>query len=272
MPGSSHRYRDWKVGGHGSVNLHKSVVISCDTYYYGLARDMGIDLIHSFMTNFGFGQRSGIDIEGELPGNLPSPAWKLKRFKQPWWPGETVIVGIGQGYMLATPLQLAYATATLANNGVAVKPHLVKTIEDRRTGALRHRQLQVAHKIDLKPEHLEIVKAAMIDVTRPGGTASRAGAGAEYAIAGKTGTAQVIGIKQNQRYVESRIAERHRDHALFVAFAPADDPKIALGILVENGGHGGSVAAPIARQVMDFHLLGKKPAAPVVAEEEEGSD
>lgn len=272
LPGSSHRYRDWKVGGHGAVNLHKSVVISCDTYYYGLAKDMGIDLIRSFMTNFGFGQRSGIDIEGELPGNLPSPAWKQKRFKQPWWPGETVIVGIGQGYMLATPLQLAYATATLANNGTAIKPHLVKTIEDRKTGALRYARTQVAHRIELKPEHLQLVKAAMVDVTRPGGTASRAGAGAEYTIAGKTGTAQVIGIKQNQRYVESRVAERHRDHALFVAFAPAEDPKIALGILVENGGHGGSVAAPIARQVMDFHLLGKRPVAPVVAEEEEGGD
>lgn len=272
LPGSSHRYRDWKVGGHGAVNLHKSVVISCDTYYYGLANDLGIERIHEFMTHFGFGQKSGIDIDGELGGNLPSPAWKLKRFKQPWWPGETVIVGIGQGYMLTTPLQLAFATATLANNGVALKPHLVKTIEDRKTGALRYVKPQITHRIELKPEHLELVKAAMVDVTRPGGTAARAGAGAEYTIAGKTGTAQVIGIKQNQRYVESRVAERHRDHALFVAFAPAEDPKIALGILVENGGHGGSVAAPIARQVMDFYLLGKKPAAPVVAGEDEGAD
>lgn len=174
--------------------------------------------------------------------------------------------------MLATPLQLAFATATLANNGVAIKPHLVQTIEDRKTGALRYLKPQIAHRINLKQENIDLVKAAMVDVTRPGGTASRASAGAEYTIAGKTGTAQVVGIKQNQRYIESRVAERNRDHALFIAFAPAENPKIALGILVENGGHGGSVAAPIARQVMDFYLLGKKPAAPVVPEEEAAAD
>jgi penicillin-binding protein 2 len=259
LPGSSHHYRDWKAGGHGSVDLHKSIVISCDTYYYGLAVDMGIDAIASFMKHFGFGSKSGIDIEGELQGILPSPEWKMKRFKQKWFTGDTVSVGIGQGYNLTTPLQLAVATAALANNGQLMRPHMVRSIQDSKTGQIRTLAPEARDIWPIKPENLERVKAAMVDVTRPGGTASRASAGAEYLIAGKTGTAQVVGMKQGQKYVESQVAERHRDHALFIAFAPADNPRIALAILVENGGHGGSTAAPIARTVMDYYLLGKLP-------------
>jgi penicillin-binding protein 2 len=273
LPGISHRYRDWKPGGHGIVDLHKSIVVSCDTYYYSLATDMGVDLIYKFLSPFGFGKRTGIDIEGELPGILPSQEWKQKRFKQRWYQGDTVSVGIGQGYNLATPLQLAYATATLANNGVAMTPRLVKAIKNSQTGGARELTPQALHEVDFKREHLELVKAAMVDVLRPGGTAALAAKGAGYVIAGKTGTAQVIGMKQGEKYVESRIAERFRDHALFVAFAPAESPKLALAVLVENGGHGGSAAAPIARQVFDYYLLGKKPSKPAEeAPEESESD
>jgi penicillin-binding protein 2 len=263
LPGSSHRYRDWKAGGHGSVDLKKSIVISCDTYYYGLAVDLGIDNIYNFISHFGFGRKTGIDIEGEAAGVLPSQDWKRKRFKQKWYTGDTVSVGIGQGYNLATPLQLAAATATLANNGLAMRPHLVRSIQDSKTNQVQAIPPKVADKLPLKPENLALVQAAMVDVTRPGGTAAQAGANSTYQMAGKTGTAQVIGMKQTEKYVESRVAERHRDHALFIAYAPADDPKIALAILVENGGHGGSTAAPIARKVFDFYLLGKRPEAPV---------
>ncbi len=269
LPGNTHRYRDWKAGGHGSVDLHKSIVISCDTYYYGLAVDMGIDNITSFMSHFGFGRKSGIDIEGEQIGVLPSQAWKMKRFKQKWYTGDTVSVGIGQGYNLATPLQLAVATAALANNGQLMRPRMVKSIQDNKTGQTRTLEPEITDSLPLKAENLARVNAAMVDVTRPGGTAARAGAGAEYLIAGKTGTAQVVAIKQGQKYVESQVAERHRDHALFIAFAPADKPRIALAILVENGGHGGSIAAPIARTVMDYYLLGKLPKESVPEETHE---
>jgi penicillin-binding protein 2 len=261
LPGVSHRYRDWKKGGHGSVNLHKSIVVSCDTYYYGLATELGIDAIHEFLSKFGFGQRSGIDIEGELAGLAPSQEWKMQRFRQKWYAGDTVSVGIGQGYMLATPVQLAAATAMIANGGIPVKPHLLKAVQDAKT--------QETHPVEVpgmggepivKPEHIALVRAAMVDVTRPGGTAVQASAGAPYAIAAKTGTAQVVGMKQNEKYDEKRMKREHWDHALFIAFAPAEAPKLAMAILVENGQHGGSTAAPIARKVFDYFLLGKKDA------------
>jgi penicillin-binding protein 2 len=260
LAGVNHRYRDWKKEGHGLVNLHKSIVISCDTYYYGLANELGIDAIHNFLTRFGFGAPTGIDIEGELPGLAPSQEWKQRRFKQKWYAGDTVSVGIGQGYMLATPLQLAAATATLANNGVPVHPRLLKAVQDSKTNELRE-VAPPAQKdaVAVKPEHLALVRAAMVDVTRPGGTMSAAGAGAAYTIAAKTGTAQVIGMKQNEKYDEKRLKQEHWDHALLIAFAPADNPKIALAILVENGKHGGATAGPIAREVFDYYLTGKKP-------------
>lgn len=273
LPNSRHRYRDWKAGGHGIVDLHKSVVQSCDTYYYRLAVDMGIDRMHGFLSKFGFGSRSGLDMQGESSGLLPSRGWKLKRWNKPWYAGETVIAGIGQGYHLTTPLQLAAATATLANGGTFYRPHLVKSIRDGATRMEKGTPPEAVIKNAFNPEHLRHVRQAMVDVLRPGGTAVVAGAGAAYTIAGKTGTAQVVGIKQGAKYDEKRVLERHRDHALFVAFAPAEAPRIALAVLVENGGHGGSTAAPIARAVLDYYLLGMKPAGIVsVGEDESAGD
>ena len=263
LPGVARPFRDWKVGGHGSVNLHKSIVVSCDTYYYGLAADTDIDQQYAFLSQLGFGNPSGIDIDGEKSGLLPSREWKRKRFKRPdeqkWYVGDSVSVGIGQGYMLATPLQLAFASAIVANNGVVYRPHIVSQVVDARSGEARRIEPQPVRTVPLNQKWVDIVKAAMVDVTRPGGTAARAGAGAAYTFAGKTGTAQVVAMKQGEKYDEKKVAERHRDHALFVSFAPAESPKIALGILVENGGHGSGTAAPIARTVLDYYLLGKVP-------------
>jgi penicillin-binding protein 2 len=256
----AHRWRDWKVGGHGAVNLHRSLVISCDTYYYGLGNDLGIDNIYNFISQFGYGQLTGIDIPGERPGLLPSQEWKQKRFKQKWFAGDTISVSIGQGYNLATPLQLALSTAILANGGIVYKPHLVRHIQDPRTGALQAVVPQPLKIVPLTQKWVDLVKKAMVDVVKPGGTAAVSGQGAAYTYGGKTGTAQVIAIKQNERYDASKINERHRDHALFIAFAPAENPRIALGILVENGGSGSGTAAPIARTVIDYYLLGKVPA------------
>jgi len=263
LPGVAHRYRDWKVGGHGAVNLHRSIVISCDTYYYGVAAETDIDQLHAFLSQLGFGQPTGIDIDGEKPGLLPSREWKRKRFKRPdeqrWYQGDSVSVGIGQGYNLATPLQLAFATSIVANDGVVYRPHLVRHVTDAKTGENRAVEPRPIRTVDLNPKWVKLVKAAMVDVTKPGGTAARAGLNAAYTFAGKTGTAQVIAMKQDTKYDEKKVAERHRDHSLFIAFAPADAPKIALGILVENGGHGSATAAPIARLVLDYYLLGKLP-------------
>lgn len=264
LSGSNHQYRDWKQGGHGTVDLFKSIVVSCDTYYYGLAVEMGIDNIYGFLSKFNFGKKSGIDLEGETSGLLPSQEWKMKRYKQKWYAGDTVSVGIGQGYNLVTPMQLAYATATLANNGIAYKPHLVREIRSSRAAENRLLASPPTIGINLDPAHVDLVKRAMVAVTQPGGTATVASAGAPYHIAGKTGTAQVVGIKQGEKYDASKLDERHRDHAWFIAFAPAEQPKIAMAVLVENGGHGGGVAAPIARKLMDYYLLGKIPA-PVLA-------
>lgn len=266
LPGSSHRYRDWKKEGHGTVDLKKSITVSCDTYYYGLARDMGIERMAGFLGQFGFGKKSGVDLDGELSGLLPTPEWKKRRFKQPWWPGETVIAGIGQGYMLTSPMQLAVATMALANKGVMYKPQLIRGWRDPITGKTTYAASQVVGKIPLSPRNLQLVQEAMIDVMLPGGTAAGAGAGAPYLIAGKTGTAQVKSIKQGARYDERGTAAHHRDHALFIAYAPADNPKIVLAVMVENGGHGGSTAAPIARKVMDYWLLGKLPTLSVSEE------
>ncbi|MEO5862058.1 MAG: penicillin-binding protein 2 [Burkholderiales bacterium] len=268
LSGSSHRYRCWRSGGHGSVALKKSIVISCDTYYYGLAHELGIDRMHDFLGKFGFGQKTGIDVKDEVAGNLPSRAWKNKRFKQVWYPGETVISGIGQGYTLVTPLQLAHATAMIANNGMDIPPHFVKAKQDGRTGEIKPIVYPNRKPANFKLEDLVLVQDAMVAVTQPGGTAARAAAGAEYSFGAKTGTAQVKSMKQGERYDEKTVEERYRDHALFIAYAPAHDPRIALGMIVENGGHGGSTAAPIARQVLDYYLLGKIPAVPIPQSED----
>ncbi|MGE0797877.1 MAG: penicillin-binding protein 2 [Lautropia sp.] len=254
----NHRFRDSKPSGHGSVDLYKSIVVSSDTYYYGAAYEMGVDYIHDFMKPWGFGQLTGIDLRDEAIGVLPSSAWKKKRFKQQWFPGETPSIGIGQGYNSFTILQLAHATATLANNGVVMRPHVVGTVADAHTGVVRKRVAQEIDRIAIAPEALQLVKNAMVAVNREG-TGRLAFRGAEYVSAGKTGTAQVIGIKQNEKYDASKISERHRDHSLFIAFAPVDKPKIALALIVENGGFGAQAAAPIARNVFDYYLLGKLP-------------
>lgn len=263
-----HRFRDDKEGGHGSVDMYKSIVASCDTYYYQLANDLGIDNIANFMGQFGFGSKTGIDIKGESVGVLPSPAWKKKRFRKPeqqrWYAGETISIGIGQGYNTYTPIQLAQAVATLANDGVMYRPHLVKYITDTKTGASTPIEPFPLRRLPLKPENVAEIKRAMVGVNVEG-TAARAFAGAGYVSAGKTGTAQVFSLK-GEKYVENKVNERLRDHALFIAFAPADQPKIALAVLVENGGFGAQAAAPIARQVFDYYLLGKEPQGPAPAE------
>ena len=265
-----HTFRDDKVGGHGSVDMYKSIVVSCDTYYYQLAADMQIDLISSFMGMLGFGSRTGIDMLGEAEGVLPSKEWKRKRFKkaeqQKWYPGETISIGIGQGYNAYTPLQLASATATVANDGIMFRPHIVNYVEDVRTREKTLVEPKPLRNLNLKPEHLTVVKNAMVGVNREG-TGARAFAGAPYVAGGKTGTAQVYSLK-GEKYVASRIAEHLRDHALFIAYAPADRPKIALAVIVENSGFGARAAAPIARQVFDYYLLGKEPKQPVKDDEE----
>ncbi len=256
------RFRDDKVGGHGMVDMYKSLVVSCDTYYYMLGNDLGIDNISAFMRHLGLGSRTGIDLEGESSGILPSADWKQKRFRKPeqqkWYAGETISVAIGQGYNAYTPLQLAQATAALANDGVMFRPHLVRYIENVNTGERRFIEPEITSKTPMKKENLDFIKRAMAGVNIEG-TGAHAFAGAEYTSAGKTGTAQVIAIKADEKYVESRVAERHRDHALFIAFAPVESPKIALAILVENSGFGARAAAPIARIALDYYLLGKRP-------------
>ena len=256
------RFRDSKPGGHGTVDLYKSIVASSDTFYYQLANDMGIDAIAGFMKHFGFGAKTGIDLEGEAAGVLPSPEWKMKRFRQPeqqkWYAGETISIGIGQGYNAYTPAQLALAVATLANNGVMLRPRLVDHVDNLRTGTRRALEPQLVRRIPLKEENIEFVKRAMAGVNREG-TGRRAFSGAPYTSGGKTGTAQVIGIKQNEKYDERKVAEHLRDHSLFIAFAPVENPRIALAALVENGGFGARAAAPLARAVLDYYLLGKLP-------------
>ncbi|MCF8197916.1 MAG: penicillin-binding protein 2 [Sulfuritalea sp.] len=264
-----HTFRDDKKGGHGMVDMYHSIVQSCDTYYYILANDLGIDNISRFMGRFGLGQRTGIDIDGESEGVLPSQEWKRKRFRKPeqkkWFAGETISIGIGQGYNSYTPIQLAHATATLANNGVVNTPHLVKYITDTKTGERTNISLPPGRDLGLKQQHIDEIKKAMIGVNTEG-TGARAFAGAEYVSAGKTGTAQVFSLK-GADYKKESVRKELRDHALFIAFAPAEAPSIALAIVVENGGFGAQAAAPIARQVLDYYLLGKRPDAPAPIDE-----
>ena len=276
------RFRDSKAGGNGYVDLYKSIVVSSDTFYYQLANDMGIDAISGFMGKFGFGSKSGIDLEGEATGVLPSQEWKQKRFRRPeqqkWYAGETISIGIGQGYNAYTPIQLAVAMATLAANGDMYRPRLVSTIDNLRTGARRHIQAVLASRIPLNADHVEFVKRAMAGVNKEG-TGARSFASAQYTSGGKTGTAQVIGMKQGEKYDERKVAERHRDHSLFIVFAPIESPKIALAVIVENGGFGARAAAPIARIALDYYLLGKLPeglakadGVPAVQDKDEESD
>ena len=259
----NHRFRDDKEGGHGSVDMYKSIVESCDTYYYTLARDMGVDLMHDQMKPLGFGQITGIDILGESRGVLPSTEWKRTTYKKPeqqrWYSGETISLGIGQGYNNFTMLQIAHAMGTVANNGLKMKPHLVREVVDVETKASTLVAKEPVGQLPLLPENLEVIKKGMIGVNVEG-TSSTSFVGAQYVSAGKTGTAQVFTVKQNEKYNASNIDERMRDHALFVAFAPADDPKVALAMVVENAGFGAQNAAPIARRVFDFVIMGQYPS------------
>ncbi|HSN44903.1 MAG TPA: penicillin-binding protein 2 [Casimicrobiaceae bacterium] len=271
IPGAAHRFRDDKKGGHGTVDMNKSIVASCDTYYYMLANETDIDDTYRFMAQFSFGRKTGIDIEGELSGVLPSRDWKRQRFSgqnyreehRKWYLGDSISAGIGQGYNAFTPVQLASATATLANDGVAYRPHLVKYIRDTRTGDVRQLEREPTHTVPLKPEHLAVIKAALIGVAREG-TSAAAFRNARYVSAGKTGTAQVYSLK-GAEYKAHLVDERMRDHAWYMAYAPADKPAIALAVLVENGGFGAQAAAPIARQVFDYYLTGELKAEPAPA-------
>lgn len=257
LRGHDHRYRDWKKGGHGHVDLNYAIMQSCDVYFYTLAHDLGITKLNKALTNFGFGVKTGIDIGGESTGLVPSIDWKRSALNQPWYPGETLIAGIGQGYVLATPLQLVTATAALANHGRRVLPRLVYKISDPISG--ESTLLPVAtptYVAGYKQEHWDFVIQAMQDVVHgPRGTARRSGANAAYRFAGKTGTSQLFGIDQDGKYEKDKVPEHLRDHALFIAFAPVEVPKIALVIIVENGGSGSSIAAPIARKLLDHYLL-----------------
>ena len=260
LPGKDRRYRDWKRTGHGTVDLNTAITQSCDVYFYDLAQSMGIDRIHDYLQHFGFGKAAGIDIQGELSGLLPSKEWKRSRRNQPWFPGETIITGIGQGFFLVTPIQLAVATAALANGGRMLQPRIVHAEQEAESDELLPHHSQVVETITIgEQQHWDMVINAMTDVVHGArGTARGIGKDSPYMIAGKTGTAQVFGLKQEEKYDAEAIAEKLRDHALFIAFAPIDDPKIAVAVIVENGGGGGSVAAPIARIILDAYL--EKPA------------
>ncbi len=254
LPNQRHKYRDWKKAGHGRINLDAAITQSCDVYFYRLAYEMGVDALSTALALFGFGERTGIDLLGEARGILPSRAWKQRNRALPWYPGETVIMGIGQGYFLSTPLQLAAATAAIANNGLYHSPRLVRFVQDR--DKTQHTRIPTeTRRLPIRdPAHWAYIRAAMEHVvTHPRGTARNLRT-ADYRIAGKTGTAQVFSIKQDEEYDDSRITRQQRDHALFIAYAPIEDPQIAVAVIVENGGSGGAVAAPIAYQMIAAYL------------------
>ena len=263
LKGSSHRYRCWKRAGHGSVSLLESIMYSCDVYYYQLASALGIDKLSAFLKNFGLGSKTGIDLDGEPSGLVPSREWKRERKGVSWYPGDSLNTGIGQGYMLVTPLQLGVVTATLANRGKRIEPRIVGRLEHSLNGdndsAVSQLHGAELGQVNASSKSFDTIIDAMTSVVaHPRGTAHRsAGLNAEYTMAGKTGTAQVVAIAQGAKYDASKLDEFHEDHALFVSFAPVEHPKIAIAVIVENGGSGSSVAAPVARKVTDFYLLGK---------------
>ncbi len=257
LPGNTRKYRDWKRTGHGTVNLRNSIVQSCDVYFYDLALSLGIDNMNSYLRNFGFGRATGLDIVGELSGLLPSREWKRRRHDQAWFPGETIITGIGQGFFLTTPVQLAVATAALANGGRMLAPNIVYAEQAANTETLTPHLPRPRETISISEQsHWDMVINSMIDVVHGArGTARAIGKDSPYRIAGKTGTAQVFGLKEEEKYDAAAIEEKLRDHALFIAFAPADAPRIAVAVIVENGGSGGAVAAPIARKILDAFFV-----------------
>ncbi|MDT4789049.1 Peptidoglycan D,D-transpeptidase MrdA [compost metagenome] len=254
LPNYDHKYRNWNRSGDGWVNMETAIMRSNDTYFYDLAHKMGIDRLHDYMSRFGFGQRVALDMFEESAGLMPSRDWKRARYRQAWYPGETLILGIGQGYMQATPLQLAQSVALMANRGKWIRPHLAKTIE----GQPPQDPNPMPDIVLRDPKYWDAGRNGMEQVVHGArGTAHKVGAKSVYRIAGKSGTAQVVAIKQGEKYDRNKLQERHRDHALFVAFAPAEDPKIAVAVMVENGESGSGVAAPVVKQVMDAWLLGE---------------
>ncbi|MGB5257890.1 MAG: penicillin-binding protein 2 [Woeseiaceae bacterium] len=260
LPDTTHRYRDWKPEGHGPVDISDAISQSCDVYFYEISQDVGIDNMHDYLDRFGLGRKTGIDVIGERTGLVPSREWKRTSFKnrddQRWYNGETVIASIGQGYMLATPLQLAVATATLANRGAHYRPHMVAAVENPLSGERTLTRPERLPDVEISNTfYWDTVIDAMHDVLQgPQGTARAVGIGAPYQMAGKSGTAQVISIAQDEEYDEEELLERQRDHALFISFAPLDEPRIAVAVVVENGSSGSGVAAPIAKAIMDQHL------------------
>jgi len=256
LPGHDHRYRCWKSHGHGKVDLKKSISQSCDVYFYDLANTLGIDRLHGFLDLFGFGHRTGVDVPSESRGLSPSSEWKRTRRNQAWFPGETVISGIGQGFNQTTPIQLARATATLAMRGVNVSPHVARATRKTSDSELQLINIKVSEALPMEnSQHWETVIDAMVEVVHgQRGTARHVGVGLPFKMAGKTGTAQVFGIKQDEKYDAETLAKRLHDHALFIAFAPADKPEIVIAIVVENGGSGSRMAAPIAREIIDQYF------------------
>lgn len=264
LPGSSHRFRDWRREGHGHVDLIEAMAQSCDVYFYAHGSTLGIDRMHEFLTAVGLGERTGIDIQGERPGLVPSREWKRAAFRrredQAWFPGETVIAAIGQGYMNATMLQLAHSTAVMATRGVRIQPRLAIASSDPLNGEpIDFPSVELSRVILEDERHWNVIRDSMIAVTRGArGTARMQMRGTGYLVAGKTGTAQVFSIGQDEEYDEEAVDERLRDHALFVAFAPAEAPEISIAVIVENGGSGSSVAAPVARAVMDRYFADRE--------------
>lgn len=257
LKNDEHRYRDWKHEGHGDVTLLGAIRESCDVYFYDLAFNLGIDRIYTFMKQFGFGNYTNVDMLGEVDGLLPSREWKRRVKREIWYPGETLITGIGQGFNLTSPLQLAVATATLANYGLLLEPRLGYATEDQLTSEKHYIETVLSGVVPIiKKENWDYVVDSMEKVVHsPRGTAKNIAKDTHYRIAGKTGTAQIFGIKQDEEYVKDDIEVHLRDHALFVAFAPVEDPKIVVAVIVENGGGGGATAAPIAKAVLDAYLL-----------------
>lgn len=258
LEGDSHRYRDWKRQGHGPIDLEQAIVESCDVYFYDLALALGIDRIHEYLSMFNLGRQTGIDLVGESPGLLPSRDWKRTHRQQPWYRGETLITGIGQGYMLTTPLQLAHSTAVLAMQGRDYTPRLVRALETPGDGQIEIQEPKLREPVAVVDagNWQDIIESMRKTVHTNRGTAFAISRGVEYTIGGKTGTAQVFGIGQEEEYVAEELEERLRDHALFVAFAPIDNPRIAVAVIVENAGSGSAEAAPIARKVMDHYFGG----------------
>lgn len=260
IPGTTHLFRDSVRSGHGAVNLSKAIQVSSDTFFYKLGYELGIEKTAPYLAAFGLGERTGIDLPGEYRGILPTPEWKAQRFakaaenRRRWNPAEMVPVSIGQGYNTYTPLQMAHATAILANNGVVFRPHLVKEMLDHENQQITVIDPQPERRLPFAANHFTYIKHAMQRVLQPGGTAYKVGAGLRYSMGGKTGTAQVVQIAQGQKYNAAALREIHRDHAWFIAFAPVDKPQIAIAVILENAGWGAN-AAPLARQLADYYLL-----------------